>query len=138
MSHVVASNLAYAHPGGELLFSEVSFKIAPGQHVGLVGANGVGKSTLFRVLAGLLPAEEGDVDVGPYAYMAQDVGVGAGSGGTIRELLLEPAPARLRSAGSVSVTTTLCVPLIFSPMRRAAAETSGHSRTFGHFLTRSS
>jgi ATPase subunit of ABC transporter with duplicated ATPase domains len=99
VSHVVVSNLAYAHPGGELLFSEVSFKIAPGQHVGLVGANGVGKSTLFRVLAGLLPAEEGDVDVGPYAYMAQDVGVGADSGRTVRELLLEPAPARLRSAG---------------------------------------
>jgi ATPase subunit of ABC transporter with duplicated ATPase domains len=99
VSHVVVSNLAYAHPGGELLFSEVSFRIAPGQHVGLVGANGVGKSTLFRALAGLLPAEQGDVDVGPYAYMAQDVGVGADSGRTVRELLLEPAPPRLRSAG---------------------------------------
>jgi ATPase subunit of ABC transporter with duplicated ATPase domains len=99
VSHVVVSNLAYAHPGGELLFSEVSFKIAPGQHVGLVGANGVGKSTLFRVLAGRLPAEEGDVDIGPFAYMAQDVGVGADSGRTVRELLLEPAPARLRIAG---------------------------------------
>ena len=47
MSHVVVSNLAYAHPGGEELFSEVSFKVTPGQHVGLVGANGVGKTSLF-------------------------------------------------------------------------------------------
>ena len=99
MSHVVVSNLAYAHPGGDLLFSEVSFRITPGQHVGLVGANGVGKSTLFRVLAGLLPADDGDVDIGSFAYMAQDVGVGADSGGTVRELLLEPVPARLRVAG---------------------------------------
>ena len=99
MSHVVVSNLAYAHPGGDLLFSEVSFRIAPGQHVGLVGANGVGKSTLFRVLAGLLPADDGDVDIGSFAHMAQDVGVGADSGGTVRELLLEPVPARLRVAG---------------------------------------
>jgi ATPase subunit of ABC transporter with duplicated ATPase domains len=99
VSHVVVSNLAYAHPGGELLFSDVSFRIAPGQHVGLVGANGVGKSTLFRMLAGQLPAEQGDVDIGPYAYMAQDVGVGAEGGRTVRELLLEPAPARLRLAG---------------------------------------
>jgi ATPase subunit of ABC transporter with duplicated ATPase domains len=58
VSHVVVSNLAYAHPGGDLLFSEVSFRIAAGQHVGVVGANGVGKSTLFRVLAGTLPADE--------------------------------------------------------------------------------
>jgi ATPase subunit of ABC transporter with duplicated ATPase domains len=99
VSHVVASNLAYAHPGGDLLFSEVSFKIAPGQHVGLVGANGVGKSTLFRVLAGLLPADDGDVDIGTFAYMPQDVGVGPDNGRTVRELLLEAAPAKLRSAG---------------------------------------
>ena len=99
MSHVVVSNLAYAHPGGDLLFSQVSFRITPGQHVGLVGANGVGKSTLFRVLAGLLPADDGDVDIGPFAYMPQDVGVGPDSGRTVRELLLETAPPRLRTAG---------------------------------------
>jgi ATPase subunit of ABC transporter with duplicated ATPase domains len=99
VSHVVVSNLAYAHPGGDLLFSQVSFRIAPGQHAGLVGANGVGKTTLFQVLAGLLPADQGDVDIGPFAYMAQDVGVGPDSGRTVRELLLEPAPARLRMAG---------------------------------------
>jgi ATPase subunit of ABC transporter with duplicated ATPase domains len=99
MSHVVVSNLAYAHPGGDLLFSELSFKITPGQHVGLVGANGVGKSTLFRILAGELPSDDGDVDIGTFAYMPQDVGVGPDSGRTVRELLLEAAPARLRSAG---------------------------------------
>jgi ATPase subunit of ABC transporter with duplicated ATPase domains len=99
VSHVVVSNLAYAHPGGDLLFSELSFKITPGQHVGLVGANGVGKSTLFRILAGQLPADDGDVDIGTFAYMPQDVGVAPDSGRTVRELLLEAAPARLRSAG---------------------------------------
>jgi ATPase subunit of ABC transporter with duplicated ATPase domains len=99
VSHVVVSNLAYAHPGGDLLFSEVSFRVTPGQHVGLVGANGVGKSTLFQVLAGMLPADDGDVDIGPFSYMPQDVGVGPDSGRTVRELLLEPAPMRLRMAG---------------------------------------
>ena len=52
MSHVAVTGLAYAHPGGDRLFSDVSFRIAPGQHVGLVGANGVGKSTLLKILAG--------------------------------------------------------------------------------------
>jgi ATPase subunit of ABC transporter with duplicated ATPase domains len=98
MSHVVVSSLAYAHPGGELLFDGVSFRITPGQHVGLVGANGVGKSTLLRVLAGELPADDGTVDIGTFAYMPQDVGVGAG-GSTVRELLLAAAPAALRDAG---------------------------------------
>jgi len=99
MAHVVCSNLAYAHPGGDLLFSGVSFRIPPGGHVGLVGANGVGKTTLFRVLAGELPADEGEVSVGGrLAYMPQDVGA-AGESRTVRELLLSLAPHALRRAG---------------------------------------
>jgi ATPase subunit of ABC transporter with duplicated ATPase domains len=99
VSHVVASHLAYAHPGGEVLFSDVSFRISPGQHVGLVGANGVGKSTLFRVLAGALGPDDGEVSVGGIVgYMTQDVG-GAGDARTVRELLLSLAPHAVRSAG---------------------------------------
>src|SRR3954464_9701371 len=99
MSHVACSNLAYAHPGGELLFSDVGFTISPGRKVGVVGANGVGKSTLFRVLAGDLRPEEGEVSVGGrLAYMAQDVGLDR-DGRTVRELLLALAPHALRSAG---------------------------------------
>ena len=99
MGHVVVSRLAYAHPGGELLFSDVSFRVSEGRHVGLVGANGVGKSTLFRVLAGALSADEGDVSIGGIVgYMAQDIGV-ADEQRTVRELLLSLAPLALRSAG---------------------------------------
>ena len=36
MGHITVTRLAYAHPGGELLFSDVSFHVSPGQHVGLV------------------------------------------------------------------------------------------------------
>jgi ATPase subunit of ABC transporter with duplicated ATPase domains len=97
--HVVVSRLAYAHPGGELLFSDVSFRVSPGRHVGLVGANGVGKSTLFRVLAGALSADEGDVSVGGIVgYMPQDIGV-ADELRTVRELLLSLAPLAVRLAG---------------------------------------
>ena len=60
MAHIAVSRLAYAHPGGDLLFSDVSFRISPGDHVGLVGANGVGKSTLLRVLIGELTPDDGD------------------------------------------------------------------------------
>ena len=99
MGHVVVSRLAYAHPGGELLFSDVSFRVSEGRHVGLVGANGVGKSTLFRVLAGALSADEGDLSIGGIVgYMPQDIGV-ADEHRTVRELLLSLAPLALRSAG---------------------------------------
>jgi ATPase subunit of ABC transporter with duplicated ATPase domains len=99
MSHVAVSGLAYAHPGGELLFSDVSFRVSPGAHVGVVGANGVGKSTLFRILAGVLEPDDGDAAVGGIAgYMAQDVGV-AGETRTVRELLLALAPRAVRAAG---------------------------------------
>jgi ATPase subunit of ABC transporter with duplicated ATPase domains len=99
VSHVVVARLAYAHPGGELLFSDVSFRVSPGEHVGLVGSNGVGKSTLFRILAGELAPDEGDVSVGGIVgYMAQDVG-SASEAGTVRELLLSLAPRAVRAAG---------------------------------------
>src|SRR4051794_26355384 len=100
MSHIAVSNLAYAHPGGDLLFEGVSFNLAPGEHVGLVGANGVGKSTLLRILAGELGAEEGEAaSGGRAAYMPQDVGVD-GADRTVRELLTTLAPHALKSAGT--------------------------------------
>src|SRR4051812_45504452 len=99
MAHVTCSSVAYAHPGGDLLFSDVSFHVAPGSHVGVVGTNGVGKSTLFRLLTGELPADEGEFRVGGrLAYMPQDVGVGDDER-TVRELLTALAPTALRRAG---------------------------------------
>jgi len=96
---VAVSGLAYAHPGGDLLFSEVSFRLAPGRHVGLVGTNGVGKSTLLKILAGSLDPGEGDAAVGGLVgSMAQDVGTGDGQR-TVRQLLLSLTPHAIRAAG---------------------------------------
>jgi ATPase subunit of ABC transporter with duplicated ATPase domains len=99
MAHLVVSRLAYSHPGGDLLFSEVSFRVSSGHHVGLVGANGVGKSTLLRILAGELEADEGEVSLGGVVgYMAQDVGA-ADEVRSVRELLLSLTPLGVRRAG---------------------------------------
>jgi ATPase subunit of ABC transporter with duplicated ATPase domains len=99
VAHVAVTDLAYAHPGGDLLFSGVSFKVAPGAKVAMVGANGVGKSTLLRILSGDLTADEGEAVVGGRVVrMPQDVGA-AGDTRTVRELLLALAPHALRGAG---------------------------------------
>ncbi len=80
-----------------MLFSDVSFRLAAGKHAGMVGANGVGKSTLMRIMAEELEADNGSVSLGGRAlYMAQNVGTGDG---TVRELLLMAAPARVAQAG---------------------------------------
>ena len=42
-----------------LIFAGLSFEVAPGEALLLTGANGAGKSSLLRLLAGLLPAAEG-------------------------------------------------------------------------------
>ena len=50
--------------GDRLLFENVNFVVPKGSIVGIIGANGMGKSTLFRVLMGLEKPDGGDVIVG--------------------------------------------------------------------------
>jgi ATP-binding cassette subfamily F protein 3 len=49
--------------GAQLLFDGISFKINRKERVGLVGRNGHGKTTLFRIIAGLESADSGTVSV---------------------------------------------------------------------------
>ncbi|WP_319557545.1 ABC-F family ATP-binding cassette domain-containing protein [Thiomicrorhabdus sp.] len=47
--------------GTKLLFSDANLSIYPGQKVGLIGQNGVGKTTLFKALMGEVPLDSGQV-----------------------------------------------------------------------------
>ena len=50
--------------GGKVLFENVSFDVNSGDFVGLIGANGTGKTTLFKVITGEIEPTEGGTFVG--------------------------------------------------------------------------
>ncbi|MDN4596082.1 ribosomal protection-like ABC-F family protein [Leifsonia virtsii] len=59
--------------GARLLMEDVSFRVADGDKIGLVGRNGAGKTTLTKVLAGDLLPTAGKVDrSGDLGYLPQD------------------------------------------------------------------
>ena len=60
-------DLSFRYEGGlpgEKVLDALTFAVAPGERVGLVGCNGVGKSTLLKVLVGILPIQAGALTVG--------------------------------------------------------------------------
>jgi ATP-binding cassette subfamily F protein 3 len=63
--------------GTKFLLDGADLTIYPGQKVGLIGANGTGKSTLFQLLLGKLHSDTGTLDIPKQwrvAHMAQEVG----------------------------------------------------------------
>jgi ATPase subunit of ABC transporter with duplicated ATPase domains len=78
----------------------VSFRVAEGEHAALVGANGIGKSTLLRVVAGLEPATSGAIRAdGRVGLMRQFIGSDA-TPTTVRDFLLAYAEPRIAEAAA--------------------------------------
>jgi ATPase subunit of ABC transporter with duplicated ATPase domains len=99
VGHVNVSELEWAPPGHDALFFDVGFAVSPGEHAALIGVNGVGKSTILRILAGELQPDDGSFSIGGTVLrMTQDVGMSSPDT-TLREMLIDVAPPQLRAAG---------------------------------------
>ncbi|WP_233439178.1 ABC-F family ATP-binding cassette domain-containing protein [Lentzea atacamensis] len=72
MSVLTARNISLSF-GPRTVISEVDFDVSPGDRVGLIAPNGVGKSTLLRLLSGELQPETGSVSsTGTVAHLTQE------------------------------------------------------------------
>src|SRR5581483_10913343 len=78
---LVARDITKSFAGVDVL-DRVSLVVSPGDRVGVVGPNGIGKSTLLRILAGLEPPDSGRVTgSGTRGYLAQEPAPDGRSGG---------------------------------------------------------
>ncbi|HZO28191.1 MAG TPA: ATP-binding cassette domain-containing protein [Chloroflexota bacterium] len=96
---IVVQDLEVIRPDGAMLFSGVSFHVADKEHAALIGVNGVGKTTLLRVLARELKPSQGSVQIdGGLQFMPQQIGRMYGNT-TVRELLASVSPQPFRQHG---------------------------------------
>src|SRR3954449_2002323 len=100
MGFVDAQKLQQVLPDGRVLFDDVSFRVGDSAKTALVGANGTGKTTLLRIIAGDLTPSAGAVArEGGLGVMRQFIG-SIRDETTVRDLLLSLSPPAVREAGA--------------------------------------
>jgi len=92
--------VSVSYRSGPPVLADVDLSIGPGDRIGIVGANGTGKSTLLDVLAGDLEATTGSVEVGPTVVVGyyDQHGTELDPGARVQEVVAGP----LRTPGSLS------------------------------------
>ena len=87
MSILEVKNLSHGF-GDRAIFENVSFRLLKGEHIGLVGANGEGKSTFMSIVTGKLQPDEGKIEWSKYVtagYLDQHAVLEKGM--TVRDVL---------------------------------------------------
>ncbi|MFC0707110.1 ABC-F family ATP-binding cassette domain-containing protein [Cellulomonas uda] len=100
MGHLDVMGVGYVLPDGRPLLDDVTFRVGDGARVALVGPNGVGKSTLLRIVTGDEQPHAGSVArSGGLGVMRQDVGR-IDDDRSVRDLLASLAPAAVRDTAA--------------------------------------
>ena len=98
MAHIDVSGIDYFLSDGTQLLNGVTFKVPDGSKTALIGPNGTGKTTLFKIIAGDITPDEGTVGrSGSMGIMRQFVGQ-VRDESTVRDLLVSAAPPGLAAA----------------------------------------
>jgi ATP-binding cassette subfamily F protein 3 len=72
---ITVENLTKSY-GAEVLFDKAGFKLNPKEKIGVVGRNGHGKTTLFRLITGQIPYDSGDIVIPKHyriGYVRQEI-----------------------------------------------------------------
>ena len=109
MGHLDANGIHFSLPDGRPLLRDVNLRVGEGAKVALIGPNGTGKTTLTRIIAGDLSADEGAITrSGGLGVMRQFIGK-VRDDTTVRDLLLSVAPQPIREAGAEIERTELAM-----------------------------
>jgi ATPase subunit of ABC transporter with duplicated ATPase domains len=97
------------HHGGQVVLGGVSLAITPGTRLGIVGPNGIGKSTLLRILAGMETPDDGTVERSPatttVGWLPQETDAQAGE--TLRAYLARRTGVAAASAALDDATAAM-------------------------------
>jgi ATPase subunit of ABC transporter with duplicated ATPase domains len=98
VGYVEVAGLSHVLPDGRVLFDSVAFRVGDGAKAALVGANGMGKTTLLRLISGDETAQDGAISrAGGLGVMRQFIG-SVRDETTVQQFLVTLAPAVAREA----------------------------------------
>lgn len=73
---IAVKNLSFHYPGGKTIFENASFFFPKGKKIAVIGASGVGKTTLLDLLLGLLQPDSGSISYDDYEIVRGEDGEG--------------------------------------------------------------
>ena len=95
MTDISVNNLVKSFEIGRNVLDGLSFTVTAGERVGILGHNGCGKTTLFRLLTGELRADEGDIAIAPSKRLGLISQIPVYPEGWTTEMVLKDAHRRL-------------------------------------------
>ncbi len=95
MTDLSVNNLVKSFEIGRNVLDGLSFTVTAGERIGILGHNGCGKTTLFRILTGELRADEGEIAVAPGKRMGLISQIPVYPEGFTTEMVLKDAHRRL-------------------------------------------